>query len=204
MLDEAAHIDPNLFYKTIVPILQLKNTSLLALSSPEGNENYYSQLLNLKDEHGNPWFKVVNKKMVCAECQKGDRAKQLSCSHVPKTEEWLSNRKFERLKALYANAKGTAIQELLGMAVSEFVPCFNTDDIDACFTAPRVLTKTSPGWILIGLDPTGQGPSKLGIAAAYVTTHGHIVVRRNYLTGLKPLFNRPKAGVNFYLLTQPA
>lgn len=169
-----------MFYKTIVPILQLKNTSLLALSSPEGNENYYSQLLNLKDEFGNPWFKVINKRMICSECQKGDRATQLACDHVPKTEEWLSNPKFERLKALYANAKGTALQELAGMVVSDYIPCFNSDDINVTFMAPRVLTKSPPGWILIGLDPTGQGPSKLGISASYVTASHQIVVKKNH------------------------
>jgi len=37
IVDEAAHIDPQLFYKVIVPILSMKNTSLLCLSSPEGD-----------------------------------------------------------------------------------------------------------------------------------------------------------------------
>ena len=175
-MDEAAHIDPNLFYKTIVPILQLKNTSLLALSSPEGNENYYSQLLNLKDEHGRPWFKVVDKKMICAECQKGDRAKQLACDHIKKTEEWLSNRKFERLKALYSNAQGTALQELAGMVVSEYTPCFNMDDIEACFTAKPVITLSAPGIIYISADPSGGGPSHLALAAGYFDMASNFVV----------------------------
>lgn len=63
----------------------MSQTALLALSSPEGNENYYSQLINLKDKHGDPWFRIVDLVMVCDECKKGDRSKQLSCNHVKHT-----------------------------------------------------------------------------------------------------------------------
>lgn len=136
----------------------MKNTSLLALSSPEGNENYYSQLLNLKDRHGDPWFKIVNAVMVCAECQKGDRAKQLACNHVRHTAHWLSKRKFARLKDLYAHAEGTALREFGGMVVSDYIPCFNTSDIEMAFTANRVQTQTAPGVIYTAADPNGGGP----------------------------------------------
>jgi hypothetical protein len=156
--------------------LQLKNTSLLALSSPEGNENYYSQLLNLKDKNGDPWFRVINKKMVCMECGKGDLAKQLACDHVPKTEEWLSYRKFERLKSLYANAPGTALQELAGVIVSEYTPCFNSEDIQVCFDLPRILTTSSPGIIFTSWDPSGGGPSHLAGCSAYFDNFANFVV----------------------------
>ena len=162
LLDEAAHIDPNLFYKTIAPILQLKNTSLLALSSPEGNENYYSQLINLKDNYDRPWFKVINKKFVCEECMKGDRTKQLSCDHVPKTEHWISEEKSDRLKVLFGHMEGVGLRELQGMVVSDYQPAFNSDDIANAFSAPRVVTTSPPGIMYIGLDPTQAGPSKLG------------------------------------------
>lgn len=175
-MDEAAHIDPNLFYKTIVPILQLKNTALLALSSPEGNENYYSELLNLKDQNGDDWFNVINKKMVCKECLKGDTAKQLACDHIKQIEPWLSHRRFERLKALYANAKGTALQELAGMVVSEYLPCFPEADIASCFAAKPVITMSSPGIVYISADPSGGGPSHLALCAGYFdATHNFVV-----------------------------
>jgi len=68
---KAAHIDPQLFYQTILPILQMKNTALLCLSSPEGDDNYYSQLLNLRDPIlGGPFFRVVECFMICKDCQK--------------------------------------------------------------------------------------------------------------------------------------
>lgn len=175
-MDEAAHIDPNLFYKTIAPILQLKNTSLLALSSPEGNENYYSQLVNLEDGYGKPWFKVINKKFVCTECMKGDRAKQLSCDHVPKTEHWISEEKSDRLKTLYGHMEGVGLRELQGMVVSDYTPAFDARDIAAVFDNTRVITTHAPGIIYIALDPTQGGPSKLAITSCFFDQAQNCVV----------------------------
>jgi hypothetical protein len=38
----------------------MKATSLLCLSSPEGEANYFSNLLNLKRDNGDPFFNVIN------------------------------------------------------------------------------------------------------------------------------------------------
>lgn len=205
MLDEAAHIDPNLFYKTIVPILQLKNTSLLALSSPTGSENYYSQLLNLRDQYGREWFKVISKNLVCKECQKGDRAKQLACDHVPKTESWLSNDRLDRLKVLDEHAEGTALQELAGMVVNEYQPAFNTKDIERCFNGPRVLTKSPPGIIFITADPSGGGPSHLALASAYFDQALNLVVSvLFFFFFFRKQAQAPAFGCARYRLLEPA
>ena len=183
-MDEAAHIDPQLFYQTIVPILTLQQTSLLALSSPEGNENYYSQLLNLKDKNGQPWFKVINKQLVCEECQKGSRSKQLSCTHVKTTEHWISEAKVERVKLLYKTAPGTGLRELAGMAISDYTPCFNEKDIDTCFSLPRVQTRSPPGIIIITADPNGGGPSHMALASVYFDATWRIVVSKFFFKTL--------------------
>lgn len=77
IIDEAAHIDPKLFFKTIVPILSMKNTALLCLSSPEGDSNYYSALMNLKRDDGSnePFFNVINCFQICAKCLKLGKAR---------------------------------------------------------------------------------------------------------------------------------
>jgi len=101
IVDEAAHIDPKLFFKTIVPILSMANTSLLCLSSPEGDNNYYSQLMNLKRPDQTPFFNVVNCFQICQKCLKLERVKQIECTHVKSTAHWLSSRKIRELKTLY-------------------------------------------------------------------------------------------------------
>lgn len=89
IVDEAAHIDPGLFYKVIVPILSVKNTSLLCLSSPEGDSNYYSELMNLKKEDNvTPFFVVINCAMICKKCSLLEPVLQLKCTHVKSTAHW--------------------------------------------------------------------------------------------------------------------
>jgi hypothetical protein len=84
IIDEAAHVDPDLFFKVIAPILQLRNTALLALSSPEGDSNYYSQFISMAEgeEGEEPLFKVVDCILMCDDCKKLERADAVECNHV--------------------------------------------------------------------------------------------------------------------------
>jgi len=57
VLEEAAFIDPNLFFKVVVPIHSVNNTSLIAISTPDDEFNYFSKLLELKrDDKDTPLF----------------------------------------------------------------------------------------------------------------------------------------------------
>lgn len=137
---------------------------------------------------------------MCPECQKGDQAKQLSCDHVKKDEHWLSNAKLDRLKALYASDTGTALQELGGMVVSSYTPCFAAEDIRRCFDQmPRLLTQSPPGIIYIGADPSGGGPSHLAICSGYFSPAWHFVVRTQNYTN--PLPGALCKGVCVFLVT---
>ncbi len=134
-------------------------------------------MLNLQDQYGNSWFKIVNRQLVCDECKKGDRSRQLACTHMPRDESWLSTDKHDRLKALYAHAEGIALQELAGMIISEYVPCFNSDDIKRAFTEQGpVLTCSAPGIIFIGADPNNAGPSHLAVVSGYFDAAYNFVV----------------------------
>jgi hypothetical protein len=50
--------------------------------------------------------------MICEDCCKLDRDKQILCNHVKRTAHWLSSKKAQRLKLLYAADPATAINEL--------------------------------------------------------------------------------------------
>ena len=169
IIDEAAHIDPALFFKTILPILQMKNTALLALSSPEGNDNYYSRLINLRDETtGEPFFRVKNCFMICEACRKLEKEEQIKCTHVKQTAHWLSSKKGARLRSLYSADPSTAIKEFGGIIDDSYNPCFAREDVELCFgLAPYNSRSSAPGLIVIACDPNGGGPSELALCSAY-------------------------------------
>lgn len=167
----------------------MKNTSLLCLSSPEGDENYYSQLLNLQDPlTGGPFFKVVECFMICKDCQKlgkhkklhtllfffshtfvsTEREEAIKCDHVPQTAHWLSKKKSQRLKLLYKTSPALAMREFGGMVVSDYLPAFKKDEVAWMFRDDRRhTTNHAPRFIFTAADPNGGGPSHMAICSAY-------------------------------------
>jgi hypothetical protein len=155
----------------------MKNTALLALSSPEGDSNYYSQLMTLEDpKTGRSFFKVVDCVMICKRCQQLPREKQIDCNHVPQTAHWLSSRKIETLKLLYKASPEVAMREFGGIVVSDYLPCFRKEEIAWAFTDPLVYTESIPAHVFICCDPNGGGPSHMAIASGYYNKMGDLVV----------------------------
>ena len=154
----------------------MKNTALLALSSPEGSDNYYSQLMNMKDELGRPFFRNVDCFMICEPCRKLEREKQILCNHVKQTAHWLSARKAQRLKSLYKHDPSTAIREFGGISIDGFQPCFRKEDIKLLYDAPPIIQKYSPDYVYVAVDPNGGGPSQMAIVSLYFDTDGRTIV----------------------------
>jgi hypothetical protein len=194
IIDEAAHIDPQLFFKVIIPILSISRTSLLCLSSPEGESkssvfifqsnlpninsigNYYSGLLNLTKTDGSPFFQVIQCAQICDKCKKLERVKQINCNHVKSTAHWLSSKKIRELKQLYKASPEDAIREFGGVVVSDYKPALVKEEIDRCFKMPMVETTAVPQYVFTACDPNGGGPSHMSIASGYFAKNGDFVV----------------------------
>ena len=171
-----AHIDNQLFYKTIVPMLSVLGTCLLGLSSPDVQENYFSTLLNLKKENGQPFFQVVNCFQICSKCMKLEQAKAYKCNHIKSSAHWLSQRAIKDLKSLYKSDPATAIRELGGVSVSDYKPALRKEEVQRCFAMQPFITQHSPALIFTCADPSGGGPSQLAIVSGYFTRLGDVVI----------------------------
>ncbi len=152
----------------------MKDTALFALSSPEGSQNYFSKLINLK-VGGQPFFRVCDCQMICEDCRKLEREKQILCNHVKQTAHWLSSKKGDRLKLLYAADPATAIKEFGGIIEDEFVPCFPKNMIERMFSLPPVVTSSVPQYIFVCVDPSGGGMSHLAICTGYYDERDFVV-----------------------------
>jgi hypothetical protein len=140
----------------------MKHTSLLCLSSPEGDANYYSELMNIKHENGEDFFVVINCFQICERCQKlgknffvffyffltrnknADRVKAMQCKHVKSTAHWLSSRKIRELKQLYKASPEDAIREFGGIVVSDYKPALRKEEVDAFFKSIPLIRTHSP------------------------------------------------------------
>ena len=155
----------------------MKNTSLLCLSSPEGDSNYYSALMNLKREGTDePFFNVVECQQICKKCMKLERVKAIRCNHIKSTAHWLSSRKIKELKTLYKASPEDAIREFGGIVISDYLPALRKEDIIATFGLEKYVTLSPPKFIFTCCDPTGAGPSMLSLASGYYNNQGDVVV----------------------------
>ncbi len=170
-------MDPKLFFKTIIPILSMKNTCLLCLSSPEGDSNYYSQLMNLKREGSDEnFFNVIECFKICKACRKLDRVTQIKCDHIKNTAHWLSQPKMTELKTLYKASPEDAIREFGGIVISDHMPALVKDHVMKAFSLPVVDTVSTPPMLITTCDPSGAGPSMLSISTGYQNAAGEFVV----------------------------
>lgn len=78
VLEEAAFMNPELFFQVVVPLLGVKNTAVLAISTPQDEFNYYTELMALKDEKGASLFYSIVLGLVCDACKKTGEA----CNHL--------------------------------------------------------------------------------------------------------------------------
>lgn len=154
----------------------MKNTSLLCLSSPEGDSNYYSGLMNLKKTNGESFFNTINCFQICKKCLKLERTEQIKCTHVKSTAHWLSSKKIKELKQLYKASPEDAIREFGGVVVSDYRPALRKEEVERCFAGETVVTKSAPRFIFTACDPSGGGPSQMSIVSAYFTPLGELVV----------------------------
>lgn len=166
-----------------MPILQLANTSLIALSSPAGDTNYFSELIKFKKKGTNDlFFNVIECMQICKRCQKLDRVKQIECTHVRSTAHWLSSRKQRELKELYRTNPEDAIREFGGMVMSDSLPALRKEDVARFFQRPKCLANAPPPFIFTTCDPSAGTPkSHLAICSAYYNPSGELVVSNTYM-----------------------
>jgi len=157
----------------------MKDTSLLCLSSPEGDSNYYSELMNLKrdDRPDENFFRVLQCQQICKDCQKLDRILQIGCTHVRNPTHWLSSRKMRELRMLYRKNPEDAIREFGGIVISDNLPAFRKEEIARMFASPACEAQEPPPYIFVCCDPSGGGPSLLSFVSGYYTGIDTVVVR---------------------------
>lgn len=52
-------MDHKVFYEVLVPLMEVKGTATICISTPLGSSNFYSELTRVKDEKGRPIFNVL-------------------------------------------------------------------------------------------------------------------------------------------------
>ena len=78
-LEEAAYLDLAVFYEIVVPLLEMDSTALIAISTPSDSLNFYSEMFELKDAQGDPFFRTISVNLVCEACRKAGKGALPCC-----------------------------------------------------------------------------------------------------------------------------
>ena len=175
-VEEASFISQDVFYKVILPLLEVESTALIMISTPEGEGNYYSQMLDMKDHLARPLFNTIRIGMICAWCQSNNPTPS-SCTHrETERPQWKSVTAARTVRAMYGNRTNLHQRESMGMVVTDGECAFPSKWIHRLLKGERLAPPSEPEYIFVACDPNGGGSSDMAIMSV-VRMGGTFVVR---------------------------
>lgn len=112
LVDEAARVDPELLQEGVAPLLVVKNTVMVMISTNMGYENYYSQFFTNLPSGLEEQVIRFHVDLLCADCKKNKLNPKL-CNHNDHLyPPWLSQANRKRAQLLMSDDKYK--QEVLG------------------------------------------------------------------------------------------
>jgi hypothetical protein len=177
ILEEAAFIPRGILTQIIAPMLKVSNSVLIALSTHNGEENYYSRLFNDQDPAMDRLFIRLRVELVCATCKRLDR-NPTQCTHVAHLNPaWLLASNEDRVKKLMGGDAETYAREVLGAFWSDSNSVFKKRWLDALEQSPPYsIDSGDVAMIVTMIDPAGGGSSMTAMVTIARTNNGNVIV----------------------------
>ncbi|KAK3289743.1 hypothetical protein CYMTET_2872 [Cymbomonas tetramitiformis] len=172
ILEEASRLDEAVFTEVIVPLLNVRDTAMLAISTPLDENNFYSTLLNMKDPvTRGPMFNVLEIKLICDVCS-GKGVKDVCVHRGELIPPWKSDHRRESMtKALFESQPRMYMQEQLGISSSTDARCFDVAAIDD-FGKSKVRLEGDPKHVFVGIDTCGGGSNFMALVSGAYSWDG--------------------------------
>jgi hypothetical protein len=175
-VDEMAFISESLLMGTLVPMLSKKETSIIGISTPLGDDNIYTWVTRMEDttvSPPKPLFNVVSAGRVCPACVAANKV--FDCTHMRfQIPPWKSLKKVARMKVIYDEMPH--IRENLGGIANSDRRAFRAVDVDNFFrNITRNIERVKCVWL--ASDPSGGGPSEFAVVGVVEDMVGRLSVR---------------------------
>jgi len=181
IVEEAAYIDLRLFYEVIMPILEMTNAVMIMISTPVNTFNFFSKLLDLKDEAGNYLFLRYTVDLVCKRCRSGPSPER--CRHmVHMLPRWKSEDKMKLAEMIMRDETTTLLRESRGLISDDTSSYFEKADVDYLIHSPMWTPRPNeqPRYILVTIDPnTRSGKTSSNMALFAMTLEGGLFTVRS-------------------------
>lgn len=191
-------MDPQVFYEVVVPLLGLRETAMIAISTILDPSNFYTKLVDMKDANGVGLFDVQKFELVCPACRKTETPWQ--CTHMTETmPPWLSEDKHTKIRNFLPQE--LIGRETMGITMSDATKAFDGKIVKRFEqAAPAALppnfaellrgriteqavkhdftlhAREVPGsCIFTAVDPNGGGLSEYAVASILFVRGQHVV-----------------------------
>lgn len=141
--EEAAAMSAKFYVDVVLPVTGPTTTATICISTiqganSEGQNNWYTNLMNLVKPDGRPRFNVFKLYLACKKCMEEDKA--ASCKHLlHDLPFWQDPTKQLDLRAVMTELGfgDSAAQELIGVNRKELRPVFSTQSVQNLFNNQR-------------------------------------------------------------------
>jgi len=168
-------MDTKVFYEVIVPLLEVENTALICISTPQDSMNFYSEMFTLKTPDGKPLFNTLEVSLVCAACKASENPER--CPHMSdEIPPWKSLAKLDMVKAIYGDKTELLKRESMGVITEDMQSVFREKFVNALFDRPRYTLRKTPLFVFVACDPNGGGDSEMGLVSLVVEYNSIVIV----------------------------
>ena len=160
-LEEAAFMSMDVFFEIVTPLLEMQQTALIAISTPQDATNFYSELFELKDAEGEDMFNTMRVSLICDACMESEHPER--CPHrahlIP---PWKSDAKLKMVKDIYGDQTLLLQRESMGVITEDATSVFPQDHVEWIFKQDIGPPPTlQPSILFCVCDPTGGGNSRM-------------------------------------------
>lgn len=152
----------------------MKDTVLIAISTPISSANFFSRMITMKDPNGDPVFRTLHVGLVCEACkQLPDARDQLKCKHMEhKIPQWKSSARQDRVNMITVAVDPVGAnrgkQENMGEIAEDHETCFFKNLLDEMQALPHyVNTVGGVSLLFVTIDPNSFGDSLTAIISGY-------------------------------------
>lgn len=175
-----AHVDPNIIYYVIAPILLVSGSAFIGITTLESTEsNIVNKLLKVKLDNGSDLFVKLQVELICKDCKK--LGKQ-DCKHtLGKIPHWQDQERLREVEKLMESEGGAFDQEVKGIVSTPNIqPVFPKESIDKfvnnIYNKPIPFTR-----IFVTADPAAGGNRSKFAIVSCAYHNGKVIVNYFFL-----------------------
>jgi len=180
-------MDIQLLYKVVLPTLARSGVAFIGISTLADPFNFWSQMLDLKDDDGKPVFKTIRYSLVCEACAKAGKEDTCRCN-LGDLPYWQDEAQHNKLEKIMQDKCDTYLTETKGFLSNPNIrPAFPVKAVQRLMERKEIKELPMRTCFFVSVDPAAGGNlSDYAIVSNVYTRRGEICVRIHVLPHLLP------------------